>query len=80
MARPRSDSIERGLRTAIFANPDDDAPRLVYADWLLERGDPRGEFIQIQCKLGRAIGARGPISPNHPARRGRAPTPTPDPA
>jgi uncharacterized protein (TIGR02996 family) len=29
-------------------NPDDDALREVFADFLLERGDPRGEFIQIQ--------------------------------
>jgi uncharacterized protein (TIGR02996 family) len=33
---------------AIVANPDDDMPRLVYADWLEERGDPRGEFIRLQ--------------------------------
>src|SRR5262249_52776821 len=25
---------------AILAHPEDDAPRLVYADWLEERGDP----------------------------------------
>lgn len=36
---------------AIRASPDDDAPRLVYADWLEERGDVRGEFIAIQCAL-----------------------------
>ncbi|HEY7326771.1 MAG TPA: TIGR02996 domain-containing protein [Gemmataceae bacterium] len=36
---------------AILENPDDDAPRLIYADWLEERGDPRGEFIRIQCQL-----------------------------
>lgn len=36
---------------AIRAAPDDDAPRLVYADWLIERGDPRGELIQLQCRL-----------------------------
>ena len=24
---------------------------MVYADWLIERGDSRGEFIQIQCEL-----------------------------
>jgi uncharacterized protein (TIGR02996 family) len=36
---------------AILANPDDDTPRLVYADWLEERGDPRGEFIRLQCEL-----------------------------
>src|SRR5579864_2131639 len=35
----------------ICAHPDDDAPRLVYADWLDERGDPRGEFIRVQCEL-----------------------------
>jgi uncharacterized protein (TIGR02996 family) len=36
---------------AIQAAPDDDAPRLVYADWLQKRGDPRGEFIVVQCTL-----------------------------
>ncbi|MFO0808491.1 MAG: TIGR02996 domain-containing protein [Gemmataceae bacterium] len=35
---------------AIRAAPDDDLPRLVYADWLEERGDPRGEFIRLQCQ------------------------------
>jgi uncharacterized protein (TIGR02996 family) len=38
---------------AVVANPDDDGPRLVYADWLLERGDPRGELIQLQCRRRR---------------------------
>lgn len=38
------------LLAAIYASPDDDAPRLVYADALLERGDPRGEFIVRQCR------------------------------
>jgi uncharacterized protein (TIGR02996 family) len=40
---------ERKFLEAIFANPTDDAPRLVYADWLTERGHPRGEFIVLQC-------------------------------
>lgn len=35
----------------IREHPEDDAPRLVYADWLDEQGDPRGEFIRIQCEL-----------------------------
>jgi uncharacterized protein (TIGR02996 family) len=35
----------------IAAAPHDDAPRLVYADWLEERGDPRGRFIRVQCAL-----------------------------
>lgn len=34
---------------AILDAPDDDAPRLVYADALSERGDLRGEFISVQC-------------------------------
>jgi uncharacterized protein (TIGR02996 family) len=44
---------ERGFLDAILDEPDDDVPRLVYADWLTERGDPRGEFIQVQCRLAR---------------------------
>src|SRR5689334_1385738 len=37
---------------AIIENPDDDAPRLIYADWLDERGDAaRAEFIRVQCQL-----------------------------
>jgi uncharacterized protein (TIGR02996 family) len=35
----------------IAAHPDDDAPRLIYADWLEERGDPQGQFIRVQCEL-----------------------------
>src|SRR5690242_16278731 len=39
---------------AIAANPDDDLPRLVYADWLDEHGEPeRAEFIRVQCELAR---------------------------
>src|SRR5688572_17915635 len=39
---------------AIRAAPDDDAPRLVYADWLDEHGDSaRAEFIRVQCELAR---------------------------
>jgi uncharacterized protein (TIGR02996 family) len=36
---------------AILENPDDDGPRLMYADWLTEQGNPRGEFIRVQCEL-----------------------------
>jgi uncharacterized protein (TIGR02996 family) len=40
---------------AIRAAPDDDGPRLVYADWLDEHGDPaRAEFIRVQCEVARA--------------------------
>ena len=36
----------------ILENPDDDAPRLVFADWLDEHGDSeRAEFIRVQIEL-----------------------------
>jgi uncharacterized protein (TIGR02996 family) len=38
---------------AICRDPFDDGPRLVWADCLDERGDPRGEFIRVQCELPR---------------------------
>ncbi len=42
------------LLRSILAAPDDDAPRLVYADWLDENGEPeRAEFIRVQCELAR---------------------------
>jgi uncharacterized protein (TIGR02996 family) len=47
----RAADDERRLIEQVLAAPDDDAPRLVYADWLVLRGDPRGEFIQLQCRL-----------------------------
>src|SRR5438128_679435 len=37
----------------IRAFPDDDAPRLIFADWLDECGDPRGAFIRVQLALAR---------------------------
>jgi uncharacterized protein (TIGR02996 family) len=40
------------LRT-LLERPDDDAPRLVYADWLDENGEPdRAEFIRVQIYKG----------------------------
>lgn len=40
---------------AITAQPDDDLPRLVYADWLDENGQsPRAEFIRLQIARFRA--------------------------
>jgi uncharacterized protein (TIGR02996 family) len=38
----------------ILANPDDDTPRLIYADWLDEYGDSlQAEFIRTQCELAK---------------------------
>jgi uncharacterized protein (TIGR02996 family) len=42
------------LLPAILADPEDDTPRLVCADWLEEHGDAeRGQFIRAQCELSR---------------------------
>jgi uncharacterized protein (TIGR02996 family) len=41
------------LLQAILAEPNDDLHRRAYADWHQERGDPRGEFIHVQCALAR---------------------------
>lgn len=40
----------------VYESPEDDARRLVLADLLLDRGDPRGEFIQRQAALPRLVG------------------------
>jgi uncharacterized protein (TIGR02996 family) len=46
-------SDELALLRAIAAAPDDDTPRLVYADWLDEHDQPiRAEFIRLQCRIG----------------------------
>ena len=37
----------------IETEPANPVPRLVYADWLDERGDPRGELLRIQEELRR---------------------------
>jgi uncharacterized protein (TIGR02996 family) len=42
---------EEAFVQAITDSPDDETSRLVYADWLEERGDPRGEFLRLECRL-----------------------------
>jgi uncharacterized protein (TIGR02996 family) len=55
------DAAEPFLR-AILEHPDDDGPRLVYADWLDKQGDTaRAEFIRVQCRLAS-------LGPNDPER------------
>src|SRR4051794_29607152 len=53
---------ESGFIEAIRQDPEDDAVRLVYADWLAEHGQPeRAEFIRVQVALA--------DPPEHPAER-----------
>ncbi len=53
-------SDSSALLSAVRADPDDDTPRLVYADWLEENGEPRrAAFIRAQIEHARAT----PYSP-----------------
>jgi uncharacterized protein (TIGR02996 family) len=61
-AAPPTHTGESLLRD-IGEHPEDDAPRLIYADWLQEQGEPLGqahaEFIRLQVARHRAAGAAG---------------------
>ncbi|WP_197443246.1 ATPase, T2SS/T4P/T4SS family [Lignipirellula cremea] len=44
-------SSETALLQAVLAHPLDGDVRCIYADWLEDRGDPRGEFLRVQSAL-----------------------------
>jgi uncharacterized protein (TIGR02996 family) len=47
-------STEQAFLDDILAHPDEDAPRLIFADWLEDHGDEvRARFIRLQCRLAR---------------------------
>jgi uncharacterized protein (TIGR02996 family) len=57
------------LLAAILAHPGEDTPRLMYADWLDENGEPaRAEFIRVQVAIARpgcyACQFRAEVLPN----------------
>jgi uncharacterized protein (TIGR02996 family) len=43
----------RILLADVKAQPDEDTPRLILADWLQDQGDPRGELIHLQVVRAR---------------------------
>lgn len=45
---------EQSLIEAIQADPDSDAARLIYADWLEEQGDARGGFLRAELSFAAA--------------------------
>lgn len=53
---------DNALLDAIYAAPDDDGPRLVFADALTERGEVRGEFISLQLQRARGTHSRAQFS------------------
>jgi uncharacterized protein (TIGR02996 family) len=52
MAKKKASGHDRAFLDDVAAHPEDDGPRLVYADWLDDNGQPhRAELIRIQCRL-----------------------------
>jgi|SRR6185503_1468534 len=52
---------QRSLLTAILSDPEDDMPRMKYADWCEENGDgERAAFIRVQMELARLRPFSGP--------------------
>jgi uncharacterized protein (TIGR02996 family) len=45
--------MDDAFLAALAANFDDETTRLVYADWLDERGDPRGPFLRAEVEWAR---------------------------
>lgn len=43
---------------AIFQDPRDEVPRLIYADWLEERGDKRSALLRLELQWMHPIGKR----------------------
>jgi uncharacterized protein (TIGR02996 family) len=52
-------SDEDAFIRAILDTPGDSAPRLVYADWLEERGDARAEYLRLLCAITEREGMPG---------------------
>ena len=46
-----ADDPEAALLEAVAQAPHDLQARTVYADWLEERGDPRGEFLRLEMQM-----------------------------
>jgi uncharacterized protein (TIGR02996 family) len=54
-------TTEEAFLLDILEHPDDDAPRLIFADWLEDNGDPdRAEFIRIRIVQERGRPAQDP--------------------
>jgi chaperonin GroEL len=56
--------IEDGFAQAILADPVNDTTRLVFADWLEERNDPRAGCLRLAVRLRERYGPRNPDHSN----------------
>lgn len=48
------EEYEEPFARAIVESPNDPTPKLVFADWLDEQGDMRGELIRVRVEFWRA--------------------------
>jgi uncharacterized protein (TIGR02996 family) len=67
---------EDAFLAAIRANPADDTARLVYADWLDERGGPeQAEYLRLLSELRRVSSRLGELRAQVPAEWARSVSP-----
>ena len=57
------------LLAAIYADPRDHDLRAIYADWLVEQGDPRGEYITLQLMRAHTDAQRARMHDLHAKHR-----------
>jgi uncharacterized protein (TIGR02996 family) len=65
---------EQAFLAAIAANPADATARLVFADWLTERDDPRGEWLRVRTQLALGNGTAAELTQLEERERELAPT------
>lgn len=46
---------EEDFIEAMAQDPSDPGPRIVFGDWLMERGDPRGEFFRLDHEVRHGV-------------------------
>lgn len=61
------DELHRSFVEAILNDPDDEDARTVYADWLEQRGDPRGEYVRLEQQLVRIPARLATLAESLPA-------------
>jgi uncharacterized protein (TIGR02996 family) len=60
---------DEGFLRAIAESADDDALRLIYADWIEEHGEPEyAEFLRVQIVLGQNADGKGDLPVSERAR------------
>jgi uncharacterized protein (TIGR02996 family) len=62
-------SEDESFARAVVDNPGDDAHRLVYADWLEERSDPRGPYLRAETAWAKGCREVGWVPPTTEMQR-----------